>query len=473
MSKWLTASLLGWLLLAPDSALATQPLDGAAMGWPWALPFAGILLSIATGPLLFPRIWHRHYGKIACIWSVLTLAPLAAMQGTHVAFSALLHALLAEYLSFIVLLFALYVVTGGILVVGTLRGTPLTNAVLLGFGTLIASVVGTTGAAMILIRPLLRANSARLHNVHVVVFFIFLVANIGGALTPLGDPPLFVGFLRGVDFFWTARTIWLETAAVAGAVLAIFVIIDLWFYRKDRRVSLVGEPSLVMLIRVRGLVNLLLLALIVAAILASATWKPNLTWTVYGTPLELQNLLRDAVLILIALASLRLTPEEHREANGFSWEPIREVAVLFAGIFITIIPVLAMLNAGRGGAFFWLLTAVTAENGQPNEVAYFWLTGLLSAFLDNAPTYLVFFELAGGDAANLMGPLAGTLAAISMGAVFMGALTYIGNAPNFMIYAIATERGIKMPSFFGYMLWSAAVLGPVLLLLTWLPMRKS
>jgi Na+/H+ antiporter NhaD/arsenite permease-like protein len=371
------------------------------------------------------------------------------------------------------LLFALYVVAGGILVVGNLRGTPLTNAVLLGFGTLIASVVGTTGAAMILIRPLLRANSARLHNVHVVVFFIFLVANIGGALTPLGDPPLFVGFLRGIDFFWTARTIWEETALVAGAVLAIFVIIDLWFYRKDRRVSLVGEPSLVMLIRVRGLVNLLLLALVVAAILASATWKPNLAWKVYGTPLEWQNLLRDAVLILIALASLRLTPEEHREANGFSWEPIREVAILFAGIFITIIPVLAMLDAGRSGGFSWLLTAVTAESGQPNEVAYFWLTGLLSAFLDNAPTYLVFFELAGGDAAKLMGPLAGTLAAISMGAVFMGALTYIGNAPNFMIYAIASERGIKMPSFFGYMLWSAAVLGPILLLLTWLPMRKS
>jgi Na+/H+ antiporter NhaD/arsenite permease-like protein len=179
------------------------------------------------------------------------------------------------------------------------------------------------------------------------------------------------------------------------------------------------------------------------------------------------------VLILIALLSLWLTPEAHREANGFSWEPIREVAILFAGIFVTIIPVLAMLDAGRSGSFSWLLGAVTTESGRPNEIAYFWLTGLLSAFLDNAPTYLVFFELAGGDAATLMGPLAGTLAAISMGAVFMGALTYIGNAPNFMIYAIATGRGVKMPSFFGYMLWSAAVLGPVLLLLTWLSMWKT
>lgn len=468
-----SAALLGVVLLAPDVALAAAPLEGAAMRWPWALPFAGILLSIATGPLLFARVWHHHYGKIAFAWSALTLAPLAVLQGGGVALAAFLHATLAEYLSFIVLLFALYVVAGGILVTGNLRGTPLTNTLLLGFGALIASVVGTTGAAMILIRPLLRANSLRRHNVHVVVFFIFLVANIGGALTPLGDPPLFVGFLRGVDFFWTARNIWQETALVAGAVLGVFAVVDFWFYRKDRQGSLVGELRSRMALRVRGLINLLLLVAIVTAILASAAWKPNMTWTVYGTRLELQNLVRDAVLVLIALASLRLTPEEHREANGYSWEPIREVAILFAGIFVTIIPVLAMLDAGRSGAFAWLLGAVTAENGRPNDVAFFWLTGILSAFLDNAPTYLVFFELAGGDAAALMGPLAGTLAAISMGAVYMGALTYIGNAPNFMIYAIATERGVNMPSFFGYMLWSTAVLGPVLLLLTWLTMRQS
>jgi len=464
--KTLAASLAGLMLLAPHSAWAAQPLDGAAMRWPWALPFAGILLSIATGPLLFPRIWHHHYGKIALGWSLLTLAPLAALHGGGAAIGAFVHAMLAEYLSFIVLLFALYVVAGGILVTGNLRGTPLANTIVLGFGTLIASVVGTTGAAMILIRPLLRANAERLHNAHVVVFFIFLVANIGGALTPLGDPPLFVGFLRGVEFFWTARNIWWQTVLVAGCVLAVFAVIDLWLYRKDQRVSVVGEQRRGVTIRVRGLVNFLLLAAVVAVILLSATWKPGVTWTILGTRVELQNILRDAVLILIALASLRVTPEEHREANGFSWEPIREVAILFAGIFVTIIPVLAALDAGRSGSFSWLLGAVTAENGQPNELAYFWLTGLLSAFLDNAPTYLVFFELAGGDPAALMGPLAGTLAAISMGAVYMGALTYIGNAPNFMVYAIASERGVKMPSFFGYMLWSAAVLVPVFVLLS-------
>src|SRR5215469_15577565 len=221
------------LLIVPDAAHAAAGLDGAALRWPWALPFLGILVTIATGPLLFKRFWHRHYGKLAFLWSVLTLAPLAAVYGAPAAHAAFVHTVLAEYLSFIVLLFALYVVAGGILVRGELRGTPLVNTVILAFGTLIASVVGTTGAAMILIRPLIRANAARLNNAHVVVFFIFLVANIGGALSPLGDPPLFIGFLHGVDFFWTMRNIWFETALVAGLVLAAFIAVDDWHYRKN------------------------------------------------------------------------------------------------------------------------------------------------------------------------------------------------------------------------------------------------
>ncbi|MEA3022810.1 MAG: hypothetical protein QOK01_1662, partial [Alphaproteobacteria bacterium] len=349
---------------------------------------------------------------------------------------------------------------------------PWVNAAILGLGTLMASIVGTTGAAMILIRPLLRANAARLVNVHVVVFFIFLVANIGGALSPLGDPPLFVGFLRGVDFFWTTRRLAFATALTAGIVLAVFVIIDTWYYRKDRRIAPVGEPAAPVTIGVRGAINIVLIALIIGAILGSAVWKPGVTFEVYGTELALENIVRDGALIVIALASLALTPDEHREANGFSWEPIREVAYLFAGIFACIIPVLAMLVAGERGSFVWLLDAVTMRDGGPNDAAYFWLTGVLSALLDNAPTYLVFFELAGGDAGRLMGELGSTLAAISMGAVFMGALSYIGNAPNFMIYAIATERGIKMPSFFGYLLWSCAVLLPVFVLLTYLSVGR-
>jgi Na+/H+ antiporter NhaD/arsenite permease-like protein len=365
-----------------------------------------------------------------------------------------------------VLLFTLYVVAGGILVTGNLRGTPLVNMAILALGTLIASVVGTTGAAMILIRPLIRANATRLHNVHVVVFFIFLAGNIGGTLSPLGDPPLFVGFLHGIDFFWTTRHLWQQTALVGGLVLAAFVALDLWHYRKDRLVTTVGENVPPLNLGVSGGINLVLIAGVVAAILASATWKPGISFDIYGTVLDLQNVVRDSVLVLIALLSLALTPNEHREANGFTWDPIVEVGILFAGIFTCIIPVIAMLDAGKDGAFSWLLAAVTAHDGSPHAIAYFWLTGMLSAFLDNAPTYLVFLELAGGDPHELMGPLAATLAAISMGAVYMGAMTYLGNAPNLMVYAIAVERGVRMPSFFGYMIWSGIVMLPVLGLLT-------
>lgn len=459
---WLLA--IPALILVPQAAQAATALPGAAMTWPWALPFAGMLLSIATGPLLFPKLWHHHYGKFAFGWALATMVPLALAFGVPTALAALVHAALAEYLSFIVLLFALYVTAGGVLIKGNLGGTPAKNLGVLAFGTGIASFVGTTGAAMILIRPLIRANAARPSQMHIVIFFIFLVANIGGALTPLGDPPLFVGFLHGVSFFWTAQHLWLQTAIIAVLVLAIFFAVDSFFYRREMPPAADAPP-----IRVRGRINLLLIAVIVAAILFSATWQSDIAFDVYGTTLMLPSVLRDIVLILTVLVSLWITPDEHREANGFTFEPIREVAILFAGIFVAIVPVMAMLNAGADGTFAFLLQAVTARDGLPHEAAYFWLTGLLSAFLDNAPTYLVFFELAGGDAKELMGPLTGTLTAISMGAVYMGALTYIGNAPNLMVYAIAGEQGVRMPSFFGYMLWSFAVLVPLFLLLTFLP----
>jgi Na+/H+ antiporter NhaD/arsenite permease-like protein len=374
---------------------------------------------------------------------------------------------LAEYLSFIVLLFALYTVAGGILVTGNMGGTPLTNTGVLAFGTVMASLVGTTGAAMILIRPLIRANAERRRNVHVVVFFIFLVANIGGALTPLGDPPLFVGFLRGVDFWWPARHLLLETCLVAGLVLATFLSLDLWLSRSERKAERTATR-----LGVHGLVNIVLIGGILGLILLSAAWKPGISVTIYGSSIELQNLVRDVMLIIVALLSVWLTPEEHREGNDFSWEPIREVAKLFAAIFICIIPVLAALQAGENGMFDWLLRAVTERDGSPRETGYFWLTGLLSAVLDNAPTYLVFFELAGGDPAELMSARAPTLAAISMAAVYMGALTYIGNAPNLMVYAIALDRGVKMPTFFGYLGWALLFLLPVFALLTFVSIRQ-
>ena len=338
-------------LIVPSAAHAAPALEGAQMGWPWALPFAGILLSIASGPLLFPKFWHAHYGKIAASWALLTLAPIAVAFGASTALAAFVHAMLAEYMSFIVLLFALYVVAGGVLISGTLRGGPAVNAGILLLGTAMASIVGTTGAAMILIRPLIRANAARANNVHVVIFFIFLVANIGGALSPLGDPPLFVGFLRGVDFFWTTTHLAYETAIVAVLVLAIFIALDVWFVRGEAKAAPVASEPL----RLRGLINLPLIACIIGAILLSATWKPGIEYNVYGTHIALQNLVRDGALIVIALASLWLTPDEHRKANDFTWEPIAEVAKLFAGIFVCIIPVLAMLEAGHNGPFAWLL----------------------------------------------------------------------------------------------------------------------
>jgi Na+/H+ antiporter NhaD/arsenite permease-like protein len=317
-----------------------------------------------------------------------------------------------------------------------------------------------------LIRPLLRANATRLHNVHVVIFFIFLVANIGGALTPLGDPPLFVGFLHGVDFFWTTRYLALQTASIAGVLLVLFFAIDWFWYRRDRRIELLGERDRPLALSIKGWINVPLIGGIIAAILVSAMWRPGIVFNVDGTELALQNLVRDAVLLVLAAMSLVFTPNEHREVNGFSWEPILEVAKLFAGIFICVIPVLAMLRAGPHGSLAFLFERVTLANGHPHDVAYFWLAGLLSALLDNAPTYLVFFELAGGNAEALMSQMGSTLAAISAGAVYMGALTYIGNAPNFMVYAIATERGVKMPSFFGYLAWSAVILLPIFAIMT-------
>src|SRR5215510_8474263 len=399
---------LAGILVSEPAHAAT--LDGAQLSWPWALPFLGILLTIATGPLFFPRIWHRHYGKLAFAWATLTLAPMAALFDVPTALGALVHTFFAEYLSFIVLLLTLYVVAGGILVTSNLRGTPLVNTAILVFGTAIASVVGTTGAAMILIRPLIRANAARLNNAHVIVFFIILVANVGGALSPLGDPPLFVGFLHGVDFFWTTTHLFMPTVLVAGLVLIAFLVLDLWHYRNDRLITTVGETDPPLDLKVRGTINLVLIAAIIAAILGAAWWQPGIAFDIYGTKVELQNLLRDVVLLGIAFLSLILTHDEHREANGFTWDPILEVAILFAGIFVCIIPVLVALHAGKDGSLAWLLAAVTASDGSPHNVAYFWLTGTLSAFLDNAPTYLVFFELAGGDARELMGPLATTLA---------------------------------------------------------------
>ncbi len=452
--------------LAP--AQAAEGLHGATMPLWWALPFVGILLSIATGPLFYPHLWEHHYGKFAAFWSACVVLPLFLSAGGAAATQALLHTLLLEYMPFILLLFALYTIAGGLYLSGNLRGTPAVNTGILATGTVLASFVGTTGASMIMIRPLIRANDNRRHNVHTVIFFIFLVSNIGGSLTPLGDPPLFVGFLKGVDFFWTTTHLFKETLLVAGILLALFFAIDTVLHRKDQAMPRPVDPTPDSPLRLHGLVNVVFIGVVVAAILMSAYWKPGIALPIGGVALEAQNLLRDAIFVGAALASLWLTPRAYRKSNGFTWGPIQEVAILFIAIFICIVPVIAILHAGTQGALAPLLALVSGADGSANNAAYFWLTGALSSFLDNAPTYLVFFELAGGDAKALMTTLAPTLVAISLGAVYMGANTYIGNAPNFMVYAIARERGVKMPSFFGYMLWSGGILIPIFLFCTWL-----
>jgi Na+/H+ antiporter NhaD/arsenite permease-like protein len=439
--------------------------DGSRLsGW-WAIPFIGLLLSIALLPLLTPGFWHHHFGKVSAAWSLAFLLPFAALFGLPLAGESLVHALVAEYIPFILLLTALFTVAGGIHISGNLHGAPGLNTGILALGTVLASLMGTTGASMLLIRPLIRANDNRRHQVHVVVFFIFLVSNVGGSLTPLGDPPLFLGFLKGVDFTWTLFNILPETAFMAAALLGIFFLLDRWLYGKEGVLPVDPTPD-TRALGVQGKANFVLLLAIVGLVLMSGIWDPGVVMNVFGTEVGLPGLLRDLGLVLVALVSLKITAARVHEDNQFSWGPMAEVAKLFAGIFLTIIPVIAMLRAGVDGPFGAVVAAVTGPDGRPNPAMYFWATGTLSSFLDNAPTYLVFFNTAGGDPQALMTTLAPTLSAISAGAVFMGANSYIGNAPNLMVKAIAEDRGVRMPSFFGYMAWSVAVLIPLFLILT-------
>ncbi|MGQ3675882.1 sodium:proton antiporter [Xanthobacter sp. TB0139] len=464
--------VLATTLFFPAAAWAADgvpALSGATLSPLWAIPFVGILLSIALFPLLAPQFWHHHYGKVALFWALAFVVPFVAQYGAGATTHEVMHTALLEYIPFIILLYALFTVSGGILVSGNLHGSPVMNTGLLALGTVLASIIGTTGASMVLIRPLLRANDNRRYNVHTVVFFIFLVSNIGGSLTPLGDPPLFLGFLKGVDFFWTTTNLLHDTLLVAGILLVCFYLLDRYFYAREEGLKPVPDRTPdTDSISVRGLRNLPLLGGIIGAILLSALWKPGISFKILGTHMEIQWVVRDVLLVAMALISLAITPKIIRERNGFDWEPILEVAKLFAAIFLTIIPVIAILRAGSEGAFSGLVQLVTGPNGEPVNVWYFWLTGTLSGFLDNAPTYLVFFNLAGGDAHQLMNQMAVTLEAISAGAVFMGALTYIGNAPNFMVLSIARHRGVKMPSFFGYMAWSGVFLLPCFALITFL-----
>jgi len=463
--------MLSILIGLPATALAAQEhaaVPGAELSIYWAIPFACMLLSIAIMPLLAPQFWEHHFGKISIFWAMAFLVPCALVFGFSVARYELFHIILLDYIPFIILLFTLFTVAGGVRLKGSLTGTPLVNTGLLAVGTILASWMGTTGAAMLLIRPLLQANAHRRYKVHCIVFFIFLVANIGGSLTPLGDPPLFLGFLKGVNFFWTTTNLFFKTALLSLALLLIHFTLDSVLYAKEGRPVPPSEGTEAKeKLGLDGKINLLFLLSVVLVVPISGLCRMGVLLEVYGVPLEGQNLLRDVLLLCIAGLSLRYTDHNCRKLNCFSWAPIEEVAKLFFGIFISMIPAIAILKAGEAGALSGLIQLLST-NGQPNNAMYFWLAGLLSSFLDNAPTYVVFFNTAGGDPAHLMYNIPATLAAISAGAVFMGANSYIGNAPNFMVRAIAEDQGVRMPSFFGYMAWSVGILVPLFLLLTWI-----
>ncbi len=399
----------------------------------WVLPFIGMLLSIAILPVALPGLWRSNQRKLA----VSALLGLPVLVLYLQARPGALAEVAEDYLSFVVLLGGLFVISGGVLLEGDLEATPLTNAAFLAAGALLASLIGTTGASMLLVRPLLQTNRERKHVAHTVVFFIFLVSNIGGCLTPLGDPPLFLGYLLGVPFLWTLR-LFVPWAFTVGAVLAVYLVWDRLAHARESRLDLRRDFYEVRPLRLAGRHNLGLLGLVLLAVaFLAAPW-------------------REAAIVALAGVSFATTQPELRQANRFSFHPILEVAALFAGIFVTMLPALDLLRA-RG-----------ADLGLREPWQFFWATGALSSFLDNAPTYLSFLALAQGLglAPGVAGVPEALLKAISLGAVFMGANTYLGNGPNFMVRSIAEERGVRMPSFGGYMLYSGAVLLPVFLLVT-------
>ncbi len=427
----------------------------------WTIvPFVLMLGSVALLPVIAGHWYHRNLNKgvVSAVLGVpvvvYVLVAFGHAGGESVAYSA------EEYVSFILLLLALYTISGGIYLTGNLVATPMVNLAFLAGGALLANLIGTMGASMLLIRPLLRANSERTHNRHTLIFFIFAVSNIGGMLTPLGDPPLYLGFLEGVPFSWEL-TLWPHWLTGLGLVLIIYILLELRFFRREPAVALYCDECDYVPMRVKGGINFVFLALVIVTILLSDIFER--AESVIRFPF-----LTEIALAVLTVASLLLGPRGARKGNSFTWVPIVEVAVVFAGIFATMIPALALLEAyGK-------------DIGVTQPWQYFWATGWLSAFLDNAPTYLSFASIAEGQVGlGSVGDLTSTalipgasfspaalLTAISCGAVMMGALTYIGNAPNFAVRGIAIEAGVKMPSFFGYMKYSLAVLLPVFAVVT-------
>jgi Na+/H+ antiporter NhaD/arsenite permease-like protein len=436
-----------------------QPTETAVPSLVWAAPFFGVLASIAMLPVLAPRFWHRRVGTVAAFWIACLMLAQAIAVGPVAAARSTWHAMLIEYLPFVTLLLALYAAGGGVLIRGGPAGRPAGNTAMLATGMVLGMVMGQAGAAIVLINPLLHANAYRRRKVHLVLFVIVLVANASGALSPLGNPPLYIGFLEGVPFFWT-------TWHLAAPLLVLVVVLLAAFYLIDRRLAAAERPAPpAERLRIRGWGNAGLILLTGAVVLAqNATTGGEVR--LFGQPVAVTRLGAIAAFVAVTVLSATLTPRAIRQANEFAWGPMIEVGKVFLAIFITIEPVLRMLEAGLHGPLAGVLHLTQNADGDPRPAAYFWLAGLLSAFLDNAPTYLVFFKMAGLHPPTLMADQVPVLVALSAGAVFFGGLTYIGNAPNMMLRGVAAHRGVRMPGFFGFMAMAAAVLLPVFVVLT-------
>lgn len=457
-------------LLCPTAVWAAGE-SGTESGVPlWlCIPFAGLLLCIAVMPLVKGEWWEAHQPLVVVLWILVMVIPFALLYGVGSAAETVLECTVNDYLTFIVLLFGLFCVSGNITMEGDFAGSPRINVGLLALGTLLASCIGTTGASMLMVRPVIKMNSWRRRKSHIMIFFIFMVSNMGGCLTPIGDPPLLMGFMRGVPFFWSLH---LFPVLIFNMVILLFVFyhLDKRNYRRDiaeGRKPDISKPGTEF--RIDGLHNITFLIMIVAAVILSGVLPGMPAFQdaagnargihIFGeVSLSFPSLIEIVLILLAAFLSFKTTDKEVRVKNHFTWGAIKEVAVLFIGIFITMQPALMLLKA------------VGPNLGITEPYQMFWATGALSSFLDNTPTYLVFLTTAGtlgftGGIATTLGTLpAKMLSAISCGAVFMGANTYIGNAPNFMVKSISDENGVNMPSFFGYMLWSVAVLIPVFII---------
>lgn len=451
----------------PAAVSYAQLLDGPGLGLAWGVPFLGLLLTIALAQTLWPAGWSRHYGKLTVLWMAVALVPLIIRFGSAGG-AALETLLLLDYLPFVVSIAALYIIAGGVHIRSRMSGHPGENAILLVLGTIAGGIIGTPGATLLFLPVFLKANRWRKYRAHGLVFLILVICNIGGAFSPMG-PPLLIGYLRGVSFLWTVRAMVVPTLFVSGLLIALYLLLDSFLlYPREDPAARARHKEVHNALGLEGRVNLPLLAGAIILQIVCGMWRTPVSLSLGGTALALPDILRLIGLIALAAASLRLTPLRIRAANRFEWGPIAEVVIVFAGIFACILPLLAILEAGRDGAMAGLLGLVTGADGKPINWAYFTATGTLSGFLDNAPTFLLFFNAAGGDPVALMGPQSITLMAISTGAAFWGGLTYVGNAPNLMVRSIAEQQGIRMPSFLAYMGLAAIALLPIFALTAFL-----